>query len=162
MSSASRTVRIDLPLLLPDVPDARDACVQRVAERLIARPGIERVHVVEGDGTSPAQLCIHYDSGTLALARIERLARSAGATIGERYGHLLWPLVGRSNQRSARALVERLRTEPGVLDASANAGGPLRIEFDRELTDEATLRAAIDGERAPTRDACRSRRTRAR
>ena len=151
MSDAARTVRIDLPVLLPDVPDARDACVQRVTERLIARPGIERVHVVEGDGSGPAQLCIHYDSGTLALARIERLARQAGATIGERYGHLLWPLVGRSNQRSARALVERLRTEPGVLDASANAGGPLRIEFDRELTDEATLRAAIDGERAPTR-----------
>ncbi len=147
----TRIVKIDLPVLLPDVPDARDACVQRVVERLIARPGIDRVHVVEGDGSAPAQLCIHYDSGTLALARIERLARQAGATIGERYGHLLWPLIGRSNQRSARALVERLRTERGVLDASANAGGPLRIEFDRELTDEATLRAAIDGERAPTR-----------
>ena len=147
----TRIVKIDLPVLLPSVPDARDACVQRVAERLLARPGIERVHVVEGDGSGPAQLCIHYDSGTLALARIERLARQAGATIGERYGHLLWPLIGRSNQRSARALVERLRTERGVLDASANAGGPLRVEFDRELTDEATLRAAIDGERAPTR-----------
>ena len=147
----TRTVKIDLPVLLPDVPDARDACVRRVVERLIARPGIERVHVVEGDDSGPAQLCIHYDSGTLALARIERLARQAGATVGERYGHLLWPLVGRSNQRSARALVERLRTEPGVLDASANAGGPVRIEFDRELTDETRLRAAIDGDRAPTR-----------
>ena len=147
----TRTVRIDLPVLLPDVPDGRDACVRRVTERLIARPGIERAHVVEGDGSGPAQLCIHYHLGTLALARIERLARQAGAVVGERYGHLLWPLVGRSNQRSARALVERLRAEPGVLDASANAGGPLRIEFDRELTDETRLRAAIDGDRAPTR-----------
>ena len=147
----TRTVKIDLSVLLPDVPHARDACVRRVAERLIARPGIEHVHVVEGEGLAPVQLCIHYDPGTLPLARIERLAEQAGAVIDERYGHLLWPLVGRSNQRSARALVERLRTEPGVLAASANAGGPLRIEFDREVTDEATLHAAIDGDRAPSR-----------
>ena len=140
----TQTVKLDLPVLLPDVPDESDACVERLVERLLARPGIERVHVVGASGSTPAQLCIHYDAGTIALARIERLATQAGVTLGNRYGHLLWPLAGRTNQRSARALVERLRTLPGVLDAAANAGGPVRVEFDRELTDERALRKGID------------------
>ena len=155
----THTVQLDLAVLLPEVPDERDVCVQRLIDRLSARPGVERVHLVEASGSTPARLCIHYDPGTLPLARIKRLARQAGITLDERYGHLLWPLVGRSNQRSARALVERLRTLPGVLDAAANAGGPVRIEFDRELTDEHALREAIDGVAAGTRSTTRTTRS---
>ena len=139
----NETVKIELPLLLPDVPDERDACVHRLTERLLSRPGMERVHLISASGEAPARLCIHYDADVLSLARIERLARQTGAEIGTRFGHVVWPLAGRSDQRAARTLSERLSTEPGVLDASANAGGPLRIEFDREVIDEATLRAAV-------------------
>ena len=138
----NETVEIELPLLLPDVPDSRDACVLRLTERLRARPGVERVHLV-AENEAVAQLCIHYNADVLPLARIERLARQAGADIGTRYGHVVWPLAGRSDQRAARTLADRLRTVPGVLDAVANAGGPLRIEFDREVTDEAALRATV-------------------
>jgi len=139
----NETVNIELLLLLPDVPDSRDACVHRLTERLLARPGVERVHLVKESRQTPTRLCIHYDADVLSLARIERLARQAGAEIGTRYGHVVWPLAGRSDQRAARTLAQRLSTVPGVLDAAANAGGPLRIEFDREITDEAALRAAV-------------------
>ena len=51
----NETVKIDLPLLLPDVSDARDACVHRLTERFLARPGMERLHLItaSGGGTRP-------------------------------------------------------------------------------------------------------------
>ena len=33
--------RIDLPLILPDVPDASDRCVTRLISILAGRPGID-------------------------------------------------------------------------------------------------------------------------
>ena len=137
----SDTVRIELPLVLPDVPDARDGCVRRLEERLLARPGVERVHVA---GDDPPELCIHYDADVLPLARIERLVRQTGAAIGERYGHVEWTIAGADDQRRARALAERVGRVPGVLAAAANAGGPLRIEFDRTVVDEPALRDEVD------------------
>lgn len=38
--------RIDIPLLLPDVPDARDRCVARLTQLLGQRDGVVRVHVM--------------------------------------------------------------------------------------------------------------------
>lgn len=43
-------IRIELPLLLPEIPDARDACVRRLRELLSRRRGITTMQVVEGDG----------------------------------------------------------------------------------------------------------------
>lgn len=38
--------RMDIPLLLPDVPDARDRCVARLTQLLGQRDGVVRVHVM--------------------------------------------------------------------------------------------------------------------
>lgn len=66
-------LRIDLPILLPDVSDAADACVERLIAALRDQQGIEEVHIhTEGDG-APGQLCVHYDPDTLPLARIREL-----------------------------------------------------------------------------------------
>lgn len=51
-------VRIELPILLPEIPDARDACVRRLQELLSERRGITKTHVVEDGGA--AALCLHY------------------------------------------------------------------------------------------------------
>jgi Cd2+/Zn2+-exporting ATPase len=56
-----RTVRTDLRLLLPDVPDARDACVERLSNQLGEQRGILNAHVVPGESPDTALLCIHYD-----------------------------------------------------------------------------------------------------
>jgi len=55
-------VRLDLAVVLPDAPDARDACVHRLVSEIEGRPGIARVHVLPAGGGAPAQLCIHHDS----------------------------------------------------------------------------------------------------
>ncbi|MEP0546364.1 MAG: heavy metal translocating P-type ATPase [Rhodothermales bacterium] len=137
------TFRFDLPVVLPEVPDARDACVTRLTDELAATEGVERAHVVPAENGEPAQVCIHYDPDQLALPRIRRIAERAGARITGRYGHVLWEADGLAHQRRARTVTERLKQQPGVVEAEANATGPIRIEFDREATDEAALRRAL-------------------
>ena len=136
-------LRLDLDVLLPDAPDAHDACVARLTDELAATPGVERAHVVPPEGGHPAQLCLHYDPDAVALPRLRRAAERAGAQITERYGHVLWAVAGLPRQRRARTVAERLRQRPGVIEAEANATGPIRIEFDRTATTEADLRRAL-------------------
>ena len=136
-------LRLDLDVLLPDAPDAQDACVARLTDELAAVPGVERAHVVPPEGGHPAQLCLHYDPDAVALPRLRRAAERAGAQITERYGHVLWAVAGLPRQRRARTVAERLRQRPGVIEAEANATGPVRIEFDRTATTEADLRRAL-------------------
>ena len=139
----SDPLRIDLPILLPDAPDARDACVARLTDELAATSGVERAHVVPAGDGHPAQLCLHYDPDAVALPRLRRAAERAGAQITRRYGHVLWEADGLSHQRRARTVTERIRQRPGVVEAEANATGPIRIEFDREVATEADLRRAL-------------------
>ena len=136
-------LRLDLPLLLPDAPDERDACVTRLTDALAATTGVEEAHVVPAEGGRPAQLCLHYDPAVVALPRLRRTAEAAGTQITARYGHVLWPADGLGHQRRARTVTERLMQTPGVVEAEANATGPVRIEFDREATNEADLRRAL-------------------
>lgn len=51
-------LKLDLSLVLPDIPSERDACVARLIALLQAE-GLEKVHVVHEDGS--AHLCLHYD-----------------------------------------------------------------------------------------------------
>jgi len=138
-------LRLDLDVVLPDVPDARDACVARLTDALAATAGVERAHVVPAEGERPAQLCLHYDPAVVALPRLRRTALATGARLTDRYGHVLWAADGLGNQRRARTVAERLRQRPGVVEAEANATGPIRIEFDRGETTEADLRRALAG-----------------
>lgn len=131
-------LRLDLPILLPDVPDAADACVTRLIGELEGRSGVESVHVRPASASGPAQLCIHYDADTLPLSRIRELVTSAGANVTERFGHLVGD-IGVTHQRRARSIAERLGALPGVVEAAASASGTVRIEFDRTLVSEETL-----------------------
>lgn len=142
-------LRLDIPLVLPGVGDAADACVARLISALSARQGVENVHVTAArDGELP-QLCVHYDADVLSLPRIRQLVTGAGAKIAERYGHALWQL-DIPHQRRARTIAGRLRTLPGVLEAEASASGAVRVEFDRSVVTEASLREQLGGMQAGT------------
>lgn len=151
-------LQLDLPVVLPDVPDARDACTRRLTETLETQEGVDHVHIIEATGSEPAQLCIHYDPDRLALTRIRQMALQSGARITDRYGHVLWDVKGVRHQRRARTVAERLRRIPGVLQADATAAGPLRVEFDRTRVDKESLHDVLSGlgvrvvEREPQED----------
>ena len=62
-------LELDIPVLLPDLPDAADACLDRLVSTLSKREGVERAHVICLDGNTPAALCIHFDAAKLPLLR---------------------------------------------------------------------------------------------
>lgn len=139
----TQKLQLDIPLILPDVTDASDACVGRLTSELSARPGIEQAHIVIPDGDSPALLCIHYDPDTVSLTRIREITLAAGAAITDRFGHLLWEVDGINYQRRARTVAERLRALPGVVEAEASVSGQLRVEFDRAQMSEQRIVGAL-------------------
>ena len=137
----SKTVKLELPILLPGTPDASDACVGRLISLLRITEGIERAHVDEADGDP--RLCIHYDPEVLSLAQVRRAAQQAGGSIAARYDHLVGWVEGVRHARHARTLEAALAAEPGVLQAALDASGALRLEFDRDVVDRAALEARI-------------------
>ncbi len=136
-------LRLDIPLLLPGVPDADDACIGRLMAELQGRDGIQEVHVRRNGSDETPQLCIHYDTQILPLVRIRELVEAAGAQIANQYGHLLWSVEGIGHVRRARIVAERLRKLPGVLEAEASAAGIVRIEFARRQVEEPSLRETV-------------------
>ena len=81
-------LRLDLPLILPDVDDAKDPCVARLLAALSGRPGIAEAHVIGRDGPWP-QLCLHYAPAVVLLARVRELVHLAGAQLTPRFAHLV-------------------------------------------------------------------------
>ena len=135
----STKFRLDLPLVLPGIDDARDRCVARLFDLLSGRPGISDVHVVGSEGPAP-ELCIHYDPVILSLSRVRELAHAAGAELSDAFGHLLITTNAAMLPRAASRIAEGLRKELGVLEAEVAASGAVRIEFDRAKTSENALR----------------------
>src|SRR3546814_17583303 len=88
-------LELDIPVLLPEVPDAADACVGRLVSTLSAKPGVERAHVLPAVGDTPANLCIHFDGAALPLPLEREMGRAAGADSQRRYGHSKWHVEGK-------------------------------------------------------------------
>lgn len=135
MSRAPDRVRLDLTVLLPEVPDARDDCVRRLRTMVSLKKGVTRVHLApEADG--PAALCVHYDPAVVSVAEIERAAERAGARVGERFGHASLPIRAVDAEDATRRVESGLRAVEGVLSASANvAAQRVGVEFDRRVVD---------------------------
>ena len=136
-------LRLDLPILLPNILHDADACVGRLLAELRGQTGVEDVHVQSDSAQATHQLCIHYDPDTLPLVRIRELVEVAGARITEQFGHLVWDVEGITHQRRARTVTEQLLALTGVLEAEISVGGVVRVEFDRKQTSEDDIRAAL-------------------
>jgi len=147
MSEASK-FRLDLPLVLPDVPDIEDRCVGRLTSTLAGRPGIDEAHIVTGPaGTS--QLCVHYDPDVISLGRVRELVQAAGADLSTRFSHLLITGDESMHARAARRVAAGLRAVEGVIEADVAASGVVRLEYDRQRVSEQALldQAAVLGVR---------------
>jgi len=62
--------RINLDILLPEVPDERDECVNRIIKLLGNKRGIHKVHIAPVEGNKKAQLCFHYDPDKISINKV--------------------------------------------------------------------------------------------
>ena len=153
----SGKLRLELNLLLPDAPDAADACVGRLRELLAREPGISGVHVLTPPKSLAPLLCLHFDPGVLSVDRLRNRAIAAGVRLGERYGHVMVPIRLVGAEDAGGRVEEALRGSSGVLDAAVNvAAQQARVEFDRTVTTADAVRASVaelDYAAAPVPDA---------
>ncbi|WP_236199571.1 heavy metal translocating P-type ATPase [Pseudomonas pseudonitroreducens] len=138
-------LRLDIPVLLPQITDIQDGVVKRLIEELKGREGISEVHVRSTSDELEAQLCVHFDPDVLPLSRLREIVDATGIRIGERFGHRLWQMTGITHARRARTIANTLRAMPGVLEAEASPAGQLHVDFDSKKTSEAVILAALDG-----------------
>lgn len=132
--------RIDLDIVLPEVPDEKDECINRIIASLQEKKGIEKVHVIPKEKSSKAQLCFHYDASLISVNEVEQLAAKAGAEVTEHYGHLLLEVTGIRHVRHARLIEETISKAKGVLSVSVSASGFLQLEFNKqEMSKESIL-----------------------
>ena len=140
--SNSKKLRLDLPLVLPDVSEVHDRCVLRLTDTIKGRSGIDEVHIVGIESGAP-QLCVHYDPDSMTLGRVRELVQSVGAEISSQYAHLSFRTKGSLLARTARRIAAELRRVPGVLEADVAASGSLRIEYDRSSVSQQELVEAL-------------------
>lgn len=134
---------IEIPILLPEVTDAADRCVERLLSELHGREGVDKAHVLPATESAPARLCIHFDRSVLPLQRIRQLVGAAGARVAGQFGHALWT-VDVPHARRARTLADLLQTIPGVLEANVSASGATRVEFDRSVASEEQIKREFE------------------
>ncbi len=136
-------LRLDIPLILPQIADAQDVIVQRLIDDLRGRQGIDTVHVEAAQDDTPAQLCIHHNPEVLPLSRVREIVNAAGAQITDRFGHILWQTEGINHARRARTVTDILLRLPGVLDAEASATGQVHVDYDRRIGNEQSIAQAL-------------------
>ena len=151
-----RARRLDLPLVLPEVPDERDACVVRLIGMLKGREGVADVHVSmpaercdltpTGDLSSRGvpSLCLHYDPEHLTLAQVEALARAAGAEVTQRFAHVVIPFHRVGTEDDGQRLESALLALEGVTAASVSLPAQAAlVEFDRTLVSLDAIRDSL-------------------
>lgn len=137
-------LKINLDIVLPNIPDERDECVQRIIAATSSKKGIEKVHIVPKTETSKAKLCFHYDPNVISIEEVEEMAKNAGAEITERFGHLLIEVKGIRQVRHARIIESKLKDLKGILSVSVSATGWISLEFDHHETDHPTIYKRIN------------------
>lgn len=150
-SDPYKITKIDLHVLLPELPDLRDACVHRLATSIVGKNGIEQVHL---DGEL---LCIHYDSSRIPLAEVERVARSTGAELTSRYGHEIFPVHLMDGEDSGTRIEKSLKSRKGILSASVSLSAQVaRVEWDKNVISRGDIQQLVNelGINAPAKVGC--------
>jgi len=103
---------LDLSLALPEIPDERDHCIERMTE-LFQGKAFDQVHVVREDGRT--RLCLHDDPDRWTVKEVRRLVHAAGADVSGRYRHESLRIDGMDCQTCAAGIEHALGRVDGVL-----------------------------------------------
>ena len=131
-----KTIELEIPLLLPDVKDEQDECLNRLEASFQNQKGILRAHLEREK--SPVDLCLHYDPNLLTLSDVKRLAERAGAQIINRFHHESVPIEGMDCSDCARVIEHSLGRMDGVLSVNVNyPAEKMWVEFDNQKVNRA-------------------------
>ena len=135
-----KKLQIDIPILLPEITDKKDQCIDRIINTISNRKGVKKVHIQEGEIT---KLCVHYDPEIISLHQVEAWAKQSGAAITKRFEHLLLEVKGVRHQRHARSIEQSLLAVKGMAASVVSASGVIRLEWDNKLTNEHQVLEAV-------------------
>ena len=142
-----KKLQIEIPLILPEVPDDKDPCVQDFIELLEDHKGIDKVHVKKVADSEVPHLCFHYNPAEISISQIRHIADQIGSSISEKIGHKLIEVKGIRHPRQARNIELKLKRLPGMIEVSVSASGMIRAEFEKAKLQEAKLIEALQKER---------------
>ncbi len=126
-----KILQIEILLLLPEVKDEQDQCIQKLIDQLQIHRGIQRVHIDTWNGQ--AVLCLHYDPNIVTLEKLRRLVRQTGAEISKQFHHATLRIRGMDCADCALSIEHLLSRKPGVITVSVNyAAEKMRIEYDAQ------------------------------
>jgi Cd2+/Zn2+-exporting ATPase len=138
-----KTVELEIALLLPEVEDTQDGCLERLETALSTRKGIRRAHLKRE--TDPVQLCVHYDPMMISVADVHSMARRAGASITNRYRHERWVIENMDCSDCALVLEHSLERMPGVPAVSVNyAAQSVHVEYDSHAIGRRAIRRRVE------------------
>jgi len=139
-----KTIELCAPLLVPDILDSCDDCLDMMVKNLGGRKGISRVHV-KNDQDHP-HICLHYDPNQISAATVQEFAEQAGVDFTARYRHEQIPFSGMSSADAATTLSSILDKLPGMLHANVNyAAGLIFVAYDSTLLEDNVIDETIRG-----------------
>ncbi|XZE17404.1 heavy metal translocating P-type ATPase [Pirellulaceae bacterium SH449] len=133
---------IELRQLLPNVNEPNDACFRRLIVLLESKAGVNSAHISGSEEGHPERICIHFNSEFVSLGEVRELAKRAGVEINNRYGHWLSQATA-MHARRASAIESRLQRIAGVIEAAVSPEGAVRVEYDRQLTNDKAIADAL-------------------
>jgi Zn2+/Cd2+-exporting ATPase len=139
-----KKLEIDIQLLLPNIDDERDQCIQSLERQLKGSRGITQAHIKSQE--QKHILCLHYDPALLQLTSVQRLATHAGAEISNRYQHQLLPIVGMDCSDCTLVIEHGIKRLEGVLSVSVSyVSGTLKVEYDSFKTNTGEIKERVKG-----------------
>ncbi|NUM74645.1 cadmium-translocating P-type ATPase [candidate division KSB1 bacterium] len=127
-----KELQLEIPLLLPEVEDEKDQCVERLLERVQSHRGIAKAHVDRKNGQ--ACFCLHYDPNLVSLQQVQRWAKEAGAEVANRYKHESFRITDMDCGDCAASIEHILQRLNGVINVSVSyAAEKMRAEYDSTL-----------------------------
>ena len=139
---AEKTIELEIPLLLPDIADDQDRCLDQLENLLKNQRGIIRAHLERAQ--VPVRLCLHYDPNLTSLPVVQQIARQVGSEFSQRYRHQTIPFTHMDTADAAPNLAQVLEQLPGMLHAQVNyAAGLIFVAYDTEMLDQTKVEQTI-------------------
>ena len=111
--------KLKIELLLPDIDNADDRCVQRLTDLLATKKGVGRVHLDTRE-QEVGKICVHFDPTIITVGEVRQFAMQAGVDLANRYGHILVE-VGTMTARHARQVAALLALLAGLRGTMCSA-----------------------------------------